>query len=136
MHQVVLDTNVIVAALRSKRGASNRLLWLLPDERWQPNLSVPVLLEYEEVLKRQACGFSAEDIERFLNSFTLLANHHEIFFLWRSALPDANDELMLELAVASRSTAIITYNQKDYLGVEKFEVMTPWEILKRIGEKL
>ncbi len=87
MHQVVLNANVIVEALRSKRGASNRLLSLLPDGRWQPNLSVPVRLEYEEVLKRQASGFSAEEIERFLDSFALLANHHENFFLWRPALP-------------------------------------------------
>ena len=138
MYQVVLDTNVILAALKSRRGASNRLLSLLPDPRWQPNLSVPVLLEYEEVLKRQASGFNAEEIERFLDSFALLANHHEIFFLWRPTLPDANDELTLELAVASCSTVIITYNQKHYLGVETFgiEAVTPWEFLQRIGEKL
>lgn len=54
--QVVLDANVFVAALRSRRGASHRLLRLVGDPRWQINLSVPLLLEYEDVLKRADAG--------------------------------------------------------------------------------
>ena len=50
--QLVIDTNILVAGLRSKRGAAFRLLSILNDARWQINLSVALLLEYEEVLKR------------------------------------------------------------------------------------
>ena len=47
MYQIVLDTNVLVAAMRSKQGASYRLLSLLGDGRWRPNVTVAVVLEYE-----------------------------------------------------------------------------------------
>jgi hypothetical protein len=57
MYQIVLDTNVLVAALRSKNGASYRLLHSLGDGRWRPNLTVPVVLEYEAVLKRNCREF-------------------------------------------------------------------------------
>ncbi|HEY0385322.1 MAG TPA: PIN domain-containing protein, partial [Pyrinomonadaceae bacterium] len=58
MFQIVIDTNVLLAGLRSKRGASYRLLSLIGDARWQLNLSVPLLLEYEDVLKRPEAHLS------------------------------------------------------------------------------
>ena len=137
MFQVVLDTNVLVAALRSRRGASHRLISLLPDQRWQLNLSVPVLLEYEEALKRQPLALSHEELDAFLNALCLLANHHEVFFLWRPKLRDPDDDLILELAVTSGSHSIVTWNTRDFEGASEFgiEVLTPAGFLKRLGEQ-
>jgi predicted nucleic acid-binding protein len=50
--QIILDTNILIAAFRSKRGAANLLLDKLDDPRWQVNVSTALLLEYEDVLKR------------------------------------------------------------------------------------
>ena len=131
-----MDTNVLVAALRSKRGAAHRLLSLLPDVRWKLNLSVPIFLEYEQVLKRQPLELDHEEIDAYLNALSMLANHHEVFFLWRPRLRDPNDEFILELAVASRSEVIVTYNIRDFDGASEFgiEAITPREFLKRLGE--
>ncbi|HWX39613.1 MAG TPA: putative toxin-antitoxin system toxin component, PIN family [Blastocatellia bacterium] len=110
--QVVIDTNVLIAALRSRRGASHRLMMLIGDGRWQMNLSVPLVLEYEEVAKRllPRLGLAEEDIDAILDYVCSKANLREIFYLWRPLLPDPKDDMVLELAVESQTDFIVTYN--------------------------
>lgn len=138
MFQVIIDTNVLLSALRSNRGASYRLLSLIGDERWQLNLSVPLLLEYEDVLKRPQAGLSLThaDIDEVLNFLCTMANLWGIFYLWRPVLIDPKDDFVLELAVESRADFIITYNVKDFVGIEKFGLaaITPRDFLQRLGE--
>jgi putative PIN family toxin of toxin-antitoxin system len=137
LFQVVLDTNVLVAALRSRRGASYRLISLLPDQRWQLNPSVPLVLEYEEALKRQPLALSQDELDAFLNSLCLLAKLHQVFFLWRPKLRNPDDDLILELAVTSGSHFIVTWNTRDFEGASEFgiEILTPAAFLKRLGEQ-
>ena len=136
--QIVLDTNVLVAALRSRRGAAFRLVSLLPTERFAINLSVPLVLEYEEVLYQQGheLGLAPTDITDFLDFVCARANLHEIFFLWRPMLPDPDDEMLLELAVKARCRDIVTYNSRNFRGAEKFgiAVVTPKAFLSTLGE--
>jgi putative PIN family toxin of toxin-antitoxin system len=136
--QIVIDTNVIIAALRSKRGASSRLLSLLGTGRFDIHDSVPLVLEYEDVIQRQRAhlGLSNQDVSDFINSLCALAQHHEIYFLWRPFLSDANDELILELAVSAQCDYIVTHNLADFKGIEEFGVkaITPGEFLQIIGE--
>lgn len=138
-HQIVLDTNVLIAALRTRRGASFRLPSILgkrPDVRLQ--LSVPVVLEYEATAVAQAgeLGLTAADIGIVLDYLCAIADHHEIFYLWRPVLRDPNDDLLLELAVAAGCRTIITYDKRDFQGAEAFgvRVETAREFLSRIGE--
>ena len=136
--QIVLDTNVIIAALRSKRGASSKLLSLPGTGRFDIHDSVPLVLEYEEVMQRQraSLGLSNQDVSDFINSLCTLAQHHEIYFLWRPFLPDAGDELILELAVSAQCDYIVTHNLADFKGIEEFglKAITPKEFLQIIGE--
>jgi putative PIN family toxin of toxin-antitoxin system len=136
--QVVLDTNVIVTAQRSKRGASARLVSLIGTGRFEIHVSVPLVLEYEEVLLRQRglLGLTSEDVTDLVDALCALSHHHKIHFLWRPYLRDAKDELILELAVAAQCNYIITYNQKDFVGAEKFgiQVLDPKTFLGEIGE--
>jgi putative PIN family toxin of toxin-antitoxin system len=138
MFQVVIDTNVLLAALRSQRGTSYRLLSLVGDSRWQFNLSVPLLLEYEDVLKRARTGLNLTDaeIDDILDYLCSSANLREIFYLWRPALRDPKDDFVLELAVESECDFIITFNVKDFVGIEKFGLtaVTPREFLRLLGE--
>jgi len=138
VYQVVIDTNVLLAALRSQRGASHRLLKLLGDARWQMNLSVPLFLEYEDVIKRPEAGLALSIVEAddILDYICAASNLREIFYLWRPVLPDPKDDFVLELAVESRCDFIITYNTKDFAGAEKFglEVVTPLQFLRKLGE--
>lgn len=138
MYQVVLDTNVLIAALRSRRGASHRLLGLIGDRRWQMNLSVPLFLEYEDVAKRPDAGLtlSTGEIDDILDFICAEANLREIFYLWRPVLPDPKDDFVLELAVESRCDFIVTFNIRDFAGAETFgiEAITPQEFLRKLGE--
>ena len=138
MYQVVVDTNVLVAALLSSRGASHRLLRLVGDDRWRMNLSVPLVLEYEQTLKRVCAGeaLSGSDINGILQFLCANASLRTIFFLWRPLLPDPKDDFVLELAVESRADFLLTFNAKDFVGAERFgiRVITPRQFLAIIGK--
>ncbi|BAZ08218.1 PilT protein domain protein [Calothrix sp. NIES-4071] len=83
--QIVIDTNVLLSGLRSKRGASYKLLTVLEDERWQVNVSTTLVLEYEEILKREKdqLTLTFEEIDDFIDGICSLANLCDIFYLWR-----------------------------------------------------
>ena len=136
--QIALDTNVIYAALRSNRGASYRLLMLLDSEKFEINLSVPLVIEYEDVLKRKKNSliFSETKIDQFLDYLCMAANLHEVFFLWRPILNDPEDDMILELAVRAECQYIVTYNKRDFKGVDQFgiEPATAKEFLQIIKE--
>jgi len=136
--QIILDTNILVAAFRSRRGAANLLLDKLNDSRWQVNVSTPLLLEYEDVLKRpEMKDFVLEsDVDVFLDGLCTIAEHQNIFYLWRLLAKDPNDAFILELAVRAGADFIITYNKKDFLAAESFGVKlaTPKEFLQYVGD--
>ena len=132
---IVIDTNVLVAALKSRLGASFKLLMALPSGSYNPCLSVPLFVEYESVVKRPGLvpDLSADDIDGVLNYFLSRDSIHEIFFLWRPFLKDPKDDLVLEAAVASHSQYLVTFNVRDFADVEKhfgIKVVTPQEFLR------
>ena len=105
----------------------------------RPILSVPLVLEYEEVLRRHASvlRLTIANIDAVLNDLCTFGEHHSIFFLWRPTLRDPDDELVLEVAVAAQSPVIVTHNVKDFDGADQFgvRVYTPREWLRSIGER-
>ena len=115
MIDVVIDTNVLVAAFRSSRGASYRLLQSIEQRVWRPVISPAVALEYESVLKRSAVelGLTLEDIDDFTEYLCSRALLVQIFFRWRPMLPDPDDDRILEVAVRTGSP-IVTFNVKDF----------------------
>ena len=135
---IVLDTNVIIDALRSRRGASNKLLSLVGTQRFEIHDSVALILEYEEVLQRQRneLGLSEDEISVFIDSLCAMAHHHQIYFLWRPYLSDVNDDLVLELAVSANCEYILTHNVRDFRGSDRFgiQAITPKEFLQIIRE--
>jgi len=134
---VVIDTNVLISALKSKQGASYKLLMALPKELFTPNVSVPLFFEYESVAKRQGLvsKLSSQDIDSILEYFLSKSSIRKIFFLWRPYLKDPKDDLVLEVAVESQSEYIITFNTKDFKGCNKFgiAVVTPQEFITMRG---
>ena len=136
--RIVIDTNVMVAALKSKRGASYKLLSIIDQDKFQISISVPLIIEYEYALKRTNLNIllTESEIDDILDYICQIADKREIFYLWRPYLKDPKDDMVLELAVESESDYIITYNQKDFQGVSKFGIktLTPKAFLKKIGE--
>ena len=135
---VLLDTNVIVTAMRSKKGAAFKLLSLVGTGRYDICLSVPVTLEYEAILLEQLdhLHLTATDVGDLLDYLCRVAKQQDIHYLWRPYLKDSKDDLILEAAVAGGCQAIITFNQRDFAGARKFaiEILTPAMFLRRIGE--
>src|SRR4029450_11000517 len=101
---IVIDTHVMVARFRSRRGSAFRLLTLVGTERFAIHLSVPLVLEYEEVLLPELPHLQVPRtvVEAVLDFHCMVATRHQIFFLWRPYLPDPDDDMLLELAVAAR----------------------------------
>jgi predicted nucleic acid-binding protein len=139
MRQIVLDTNVLVAGLRSSAGASHQLLRRVGSRGagFRINLSVPLVLEYEMALSRDA-EIEATVIDPVLAYLCKVGRHREIYFLWRPFLRGPGDEMVLEVAVESRSDAIVTHNVRDFDGVEDafgICIRTPREFLLGLVEE-
>ena len=138
--RVVFDTNVLVAAARSRQGASFALVSSVPAPEFLLCLSVGLYTEWQEVLTRAENlppERTAEDALRFLRYLASQAHLQEIHFLWRPFLPDADDDMVLELAVAAGSRYIVTHNVRDFRGSERFgiTVLSPRDFLGLIRAK-
>lgn len=136
--QIVLDTNVFVSALLSQRGASYLLLMMADSGSFETNLSVPLVVEYEDAAKRilPQTALTEDDLDDILNYVCRIAHKQPIYYLWRPFLRDPKDDMVIELAVAAQCQYIVTFNQKDFRGVEQFglETVTPKAFLQRIGQ--
>lgn len=115
------------------------MLSLLGEGEFEIALSVPLFFEYEDVLARHlpAGLFEQQDIEDFLDYICQVADHQRIFFLWRPCLSDPKDDMVLELAVAAGCEAIVTHNQRDFGGAERFGVRVdaPRDFLHLLEER-
>lgn len=137
---VVLDTNVLVAASRSCHGASFALLQALRARRYVALGSVPLMLEYEAVLKRpehlQASQRTVPMTDAFLDALCLLMEPVHLHYLWRPQTRDPADEMVLETALNGRADALITLNTTDFSAAEHFRlaVLTPGAFRRRIEE--
>ena len=136
---VVLDSCVLVAGFRSRRGASFRTLELLRDGRFRIAMSVALALEYEAVLVRHAheLDLSRSEATALVDFLCGIGRRHEVHFLWRPTLRDPHDEFVLELAAASACQAIVTHNVRDFRGAGAFgvRVVTPAAFLHLIEEE-
>lgn len=140
--RVVLDTDVLVAALRSDQGASRQLLLAALDRRFVMLVSVPLMLEYEAVLTREehlaAAGITANDVDTVLDALAAVVEPVRLSFLWRPRLKDAADEMVLETAVNGTADRLVTFNLK-HLGEAALEfgvrALRPGKALREIAEK-
>ncbi len=134
---VVFDTSVLVAAARSRDGASFALVRSIPSPDFVVGLSVGLYMEWQAVLTRQehlSSGQSPDDVQAFLRYLASQAHLQDIHFLWRPFLPDPNDDMVLELAFAAGSRYIVTHNTKDFRGSEQLGIraVTPRDFLAMI----
>jgi predicted nucleic acid-binding protein len=133
--RVVFDTSVLVAAVRSRHGASFKLVNAIPTGAFQLCLSVALYAEWCDALMRPEHaipGIPPETTLGFLRYIASQAHLQEIYFLWRPFLPDADDDMILELAVAAQCRIIVTHNVRDFAGADQFgiECMTPGDFLR------
>jgi putative PIN family toxin of toxin-antitoxin system len=139
MLRFILDTDVIVAALRSPGGASAALLGAVLDRKIIMLASVPLFFEYEakctSPVHWAAAGLTREQAHIFVDGLAALIEPVKTHYLWRPALRDPNDEMVLEAAVNGRADSIVTFNLRDYGDVPgKFgiEVLLPATAIRRV----
>ena len=132
-YQIVIDTNVLIAGLRSRRGASFERLSRLGGQAFEINVSVPLVLEYEAVAREHAreLGLTHSDVDDVLDYLCAVGHHRQIFYLWRPFLPDPRDDMVLEVGVEASCEVIVTFNLRDFVGVEQFglRALTPGQFL-------
>ncbi|MHB8530679.1 MAG: putative toxin-antitoxin system toxin component, PIN family [Caulobacteraceae bacterium] len=138
MLRATLDTNVLVAARRSRAGASNALLRALAADRFRMLASVPLFVEYESVLTRaehlMASRLTKEAALRFLDYLAGMVEPVRLHYLWRPRLVDVADEMVLETAINGRADVIVTFNARHFPPAGDFgiDVIAPAEALRRI----
>lgn len=125
--RLALDTDVLVAALRSRQGASRAWLRAILTKEATLLLSVPLALQYEAVLTRPqhlaAGGASLEEVGRLLDALFAICSPVEISFLWRPMLHDADDEMVLEVAANGRADRLLTFNERDFAGAGRLGIV-------------
>jgi putative PIN family toxin of toxin-antitoxin system len=139
--RLVLDTDVIVAAMRSPSGASAAILRYVREGQASLLVSVPLAIEYEASCQRAEHRYAASLTERqvdgFLKAVIAMAEPVVTHFLWRPQLRDVSDEMVLEVAVNGHADALITFNVRDYADVPSrfgVELLRPREAIRRIKQ--
>jgi putative PIN family toxin of toxin-antitoxin system len=140
--RVVLDTCVMVAAIRSGAGAARQLLLAALAGKFTLLASVPLMVEYEAVLTRPehleaARGFPS-DIDQMLATLAAMVEPVRLFFLWRPALRDPGDEMVLDTAVNGGADLLVTFNVRHFEAPAKrlgIRVSTPAEALRVLRGK-
>lgn len=134
-----MDTDAVVAAMRSPSGASAAILRAVRQDKATLLLTVPLALEYEAVCHRAdhrlAAGLSEREVQIFLDAVIAMAQPVETHFLWRPLLRDPTDEMVLEAAINGRSDILVTFNLRDFGRVPKqfgVEALLPRQAIGRI----
>jgi predicted nucleic acid-binding protein len=124
--RVAFDTSVLVAAAKSRLGASFALVQSLPNPKFEVALSVSLYTEWQAVLTRPEHlppGRTADQALAFLRYLAGQCHLQDIFYLWRPYLRDPDDDMVLELAVAARCSHIVTHNLRDFRDLESFGIL-------------
>ncbi|QCG94311.1 putative toxin-antitoxin system toxin component, PIN family [Azospirillum sp. TSA2s] len=140
MKRAVLDTNILTAGLRSRRGASFAVLSLLADGQLRALVTTALFLEYEAVLKRpeqhEVHGLDEADVDRLLSELAAVLEPVDVRFTWRPQLSDPADEMVLEAAVNGRADVLVTHNVRDFAGAAPrfgIPVLRPAEFLRGVA---
>ena len=137
-YRVILDTNVILAAMRSQTGASHRLLLTIGDPRWQSVITPALMYEYEDVARRPGYvpGLSAQDITNILDLIYQQSHRQMVWFSWRPLSSDPDDDAILEAAIAGGCDFVLSFNERHLRVAREFgiEVIKPADLLRLIGE--
>lgn len=139
--KLVLDTDVLVAAIRSDSGASRQILLAALAGRVEMLVSTSLLVEYEAVMTRPkhlaASSLSAEDVGALLDAIAGSAKQVRMAFQWRPTLRDPDDDMVLETAINGSAEAIVTFNTKDFVdGASQFgiKLLRPGEVVRKLEE--
>lgn len=137
--RVILDTSVLVAALRSRRGASFRLIELLREGAYEIAITIPLSVEYEAALSRHGAslGLRRADATTIVDYLCNVGKRQAIYFLWRPRLRDPDDEFVLEAAIASGCESIVTHNIRDFVAAKTLglKVLRPSQFLQELEDQ-
>jgi uncharacterized protein len=136
--RIILDTSVLVAALTSPDGASRAVLRGALQGRWEPMISLPLFMEYEDVMARrevlERCPLPQDEREALLDALLSRCELVEVYYAWRPNLRDEGDNHVFELAVAAQGAALLTWNLRDFASAElrfpQVRVLTPAQWMK------
>jgi len=134
---VVFDTNVVISALKSAKGASFRLIQLLRAGEIRSAVTAPLVFEYADVASRPGLlpHLTPSEISRFLDWFVSVSSQHKVYFLWRPLLRDPQDDMVLEAACAATADCVVTHNISDFDRASSIGIcaVTPFQLLAIIS---
>jgi predicted nucleic acid-binding protein len=137
--RIIIDTNVLVAALRSRSGWSYDLLTQVGTGKFEHVVTVPLAMEYEDVLHRPGIvKVPSKQVDDILDYLCTSALRTRVYFLWRPKLPDIKDDMVLEAAANGQCGYIVTWNVRDFAAATQLgiQVVTPDVFLNLKREEL
>lgn len=137
-YRVILDTNVVLAAMRSRTGASHRLLATIGHARWQSIVTPALMYEYEDVARRPGIvpGLSSQDVTNILDMIYRESHRQVVWLSWRPLSSDPGDDAILEAAIAGNCDYVVSFNERHLRVIQEFgiEILKPVDLLRLIGE--
>jgi predicted nucleic acid-binding protein len=137
MFRIVIDTNVLVSALRSRRGRSFALMAALGSGGFEHVVTVPLVMEYEDVLLRPGMvPLPNQAVQDIVDHLCASGIRQDVHFLWRPRLQDVKDDMVLEAAVNGGCTHVVTYELRDFAAAASLGVqaITPADFLDLLKE--
>jgi putative PIN family toxin of toxin-antitoxin system len=139
--KIILDTNVLVSAFGSAEGSSRWVLRGALNGLFHPVVSLPLFMEYEDVLKRAEirarCPLNDAELEDLIDAYASRCEMVELYYAWRPNLRDEGDNHVFELAVAAQNATLIAWNLRDFASAElrfpHVRVITPAQWKKEIA---
>jgi predicted nucleic acid-binding protein len=136
--KIVIDTNVLVSALKSRRGWSFDVLERIGGGQFEHVVNVPLVMEYEDVLHREGMvPLASAAVDDVLDYLCASGLRQRVHFLWRPKLSDVRDDMVLEAAFNGQCDAIVTWNVRDFAAAAalNIEVLSPDLFVKRLKER-
>lgn len=111
--RIVLDTNVLVSAALGKFGPPGRIVKLVLNGKINAVIDDRILREYQEVLVRPKLKIDPVEASRLLDYFEA-DTERVVATEIHTQLPDADDQMFLEVAISAEVDCIVTGNRRHF----------------------
>jgi len=143
LKKIIIDTCVIVSALKSKNGASYKILSNINNSAFRYGLSVSLFLEYQSKLfefsKNKLIPLNRKEVNTILSALVFYSHNVPIYYRIRPNLKDENDNMVYECGVNFGAEYIVTHNIKDFkdgdLKPFSTKIITPQKFLRKVRLK-
>jgi putative PIN family toxin of toxin-antitoxin system len=140
--RIVLDTSILVAAVRSPGSASQALLEAALLRRVETVVSTALMLEYETALTLpehlRVAQLTFGEVEELLYALCRAATEVKVPWHWRTRLHDPDREMVVNTAVGGFAHGIATFDRPGFAPLTRHydvKVFSPKQALEKAARR-